>query len=54
MEKKAQAHGRAHKRQQYNRRFVNVVAGFGGKKVGPNNFAALQERLAKAAGKAEK
>lgn len=28
--------GRARKRLQYNRRFVNVVVGFGGKKKGPN------------------
>ncbi|RLN76538.1 hypothetical protein BBJ28_00022347, partial [Nothophytophthora sp. Chile5] len=32
--------GRAKKRWQYNRRFVNVVAGMGGKKVGPNSNAA--------------
>jgi small subunit ribosomal protein S30e len=39
-EKKKQPRGRAKKRIQYNRRFVNVVAGFGGKKVGPNSNAA--------------
>ncbi|MCT8903738.1 30S ribosomal protein S30e, partial [Clostridioides difficile] len=32
--------GRAKKRWQYNRRFVNVVAGMGGKKLGPNSNAA--------------
>ena len=31
--------GRAKKRWQYNRRFVNVVAGMGGKKLGPNSNA---------------
>ncbi|KAL4114407.1 hypothetical protein KRP22_015091 [Phytophthora ramorum] len=34
--------GRAKKRWQYNRRFVNVVAGMGGKKLGPNSNAAKQ------------
>ena len=34
-EKKKQKTGRAKRRMQYNRRFVNVVAGFGRKK-GPN------------------
>ncbi len=38
------AKGRAHKRVQYNRRFVNSVAGFNGKQVGPNNWNARQER----------
>jgi len=32
--------GRAKKREQYNRRFVNVVGGTMGKKVGPNNNQA--------------
>jgi len=31
--------GRAKKRMQYNRRYVNVVTGMGGKKVGPNSNA---------------
>ena len=31
--------GRAKKRLQYNRRYVNVVTGMGGKKVGPNSNA---------------
>ena len=34
-EKKKKPTGRAKKRMQYNRRYVNVVAGFG-KKKGPN------------------
>ena len=38
-EKKKAPTGRAKKRMQYNRRFVNVVMGFGGKKVGPNSNA---------------
>jgi small subunit ribosomal protein S30e len=29
--------GRAMKRLKYNRRFVNVVVGFAGKKRGPNS-----------------
>ncbi len=41
--------GRAKKRIQYNRRFVNVVLAPGAKKVGPNNQAVLAEKLAKAA-----
>jgi small subunit ribosomal protein S30e len=41
--------GRAKKRLQYNRRFVDAAAGFGGKKVGPNNQAARQAREAAAA-----
>ena len=45
--------GRAKKREQYNRRFVNVVGGSGmGKKVGPNNNAARiarEEAMAAAA-----
>ena len=32
--------GRAKKRMLYNRRFVNVVAGVGGKRFGPNSNAA--------------
>jgi small subunit ribosomal protein S30e len=43
--KKKVPKGRAKKRILYNRRYVNVAAGPGGKKIGPNN----QERL-KAAG----
>merc|ERR1712179_420597 len=35
-EKKKRKTGRAKRRIQYNRRFVNVVANFGGKKKGPN------------------
>jgi small subunit ribosomal protein S30e len=35
-EKKKRATGRAKKRIQYNRRFVNVVTAPGGKKEGPN------------------
>lgn len=38
-EKKAQPNGRAKKRIQYNRRFVNVVTAPGGKRLGPNNQA---------------
>ncbi|CAI5712997.1 unnamed protein product [Peronospora destructor] len=34
--------GRAKKRWQYNRRFVNVTAGIGGKKLGPNSNAPKQ------------
>eukprot|EP00946_MAST-07B_sp_MAST-7B-sp1_P003284 g3284.t1 len=44
--------GRAKKREQYNRRFVNVVGGGMGKKVGPNNNAARiarEEAMAAAA-----
>jgi len=44
--------GRAKKRLQYNRRFVNVVNN-GGKKLGPNNNAARIEREQKAAGVAK-
>jgi small subunit ribosomal protein S30e len=36
-EKKKVVKGRAKKRIQYNRRFVNVVTNPGGKKVGPNS-----------------
>lgn len=42
-DKKKKPTGRAKKRQQYNRRFVNVVASMG-KKVGPNNNAARLAR----------
>ena len=38
-EKKKTARGRAKKRIQYNRRFVNVVTAPGGKAVGPNKQA---------------
>ena len=38
-EKKKQPRGRAKKRMQYNRRYVNVVTGMGGKRVGPNSNA---------------
>ena len=41
-EKKKLATGRAKKRIQYNRRFVNVVTGAGGKKTGPNSQAVKQ------------
>ena len=37
--KSKQARGRAKKRLQYNRRFVNVVTAPGGKAVGPNKQA---------------
>jgi ubiquitin/ribosomal protein S30 len=36
-EKKKTVRGRAKKRLQYNRRFVNVATAPGGKKVGPNS-----------------
>ncbi|CAN0085218.1 unnamed protein product [Phaeothamnion confervicola] len=39
-EKKKNPAGRAKKRMQYNRRFVNVVTGLGGKRLGPNSNAA--------------
>jgi len=35
-EKKKRAAGRAKKRLQYNRRFLNVVTGTNGKREGPN------------------
>ena len=38
-DKKKQPRGRAKKRLQYNRRYVNVVTGMGGKRVGPNSNA---------------
>lgn len=41
-DKKAQPVGRAKKRIQYNRRFVNVVTAPGGKRVGPNSQAIKQ------------
>lgn len=37
--KKKSPRGRAKRRQQYIKRFVNVVAGAGGKKKGPNSNA---------------
>jgi ribosomal protein S30 len=37
--KKKNAMGRAKKRQQYNKRYVNVVMGPGGKRIGPNSQA---------------
>ena len=43
-EKKKKPRGRAFKRWQYNARYVNAVAGFGGKKKSPN---AQAERGAK-------
>eukprot|EP00618_Florenciella_parvula_P021419 CAMPEP_0119471370 /NCGR_PEP_ID=MMETSP1344-20130328/3861_1 /TAXON_ID=236787 /ORGANISM="Florenciella parvula, Strain CCMP2471" /LENGTH=69 /DNA_ID=CAMNT_0007504143 /DNA_START=107 /DNA_END=316 /DNA_ORIENTATION=+ len=39
-EKKKLPTGRAKKRMQYNRRFVNVATAAGGKKLGPNSNAA--------------
>lgn len=39
-EKKKLATGRAKKRIQYNRRFVNVATAPGGKRVGPNSQGA--------------
>ena len=41
------------KREQYNRRYVNVVLAPGAKRVGPNNFAARQARAEAAAAKKE-
>lgn len=38
-EKKKTPRGRAKKKMLYNRRFVNVVTGVGGKKLGPNSNA---------------
>lgn len=38
-DKKRLPRGRAKKRLQYNRRYVNVVTGMGGKRVGPNSNA---------------
>ena len=48
--KKKQQKGRAAKRIQYNRRFVNVVMGPTGKKVGPNNQEARVARMNALAG----
>ncbi len=47
-DKKRPPFGRAHKREQYNRRLVNAVTLPGGRKVGPNN-QAMREQLAAAA-----
>ena len=41
-EKKKTCKGRAKKRLQYNRRFVNVVTAPGGKRLGPNSQAVKQ------------
>eukprot|EP01039_Chlorochromonas_danica_P000105 gene105-112_t len=41
-EKKKLATGRAKKRIQYNRRFVNVVTAPGGKRLGPNSQSVKQ------------
>ena len=41
-EKKKRVTGRAKKRIQYNRRFVNVVTLPGGKRVGPNSQQGKQ------------
>jgi small subunit ribosomal protein S30e len=38
-DKKVLPRGRAKKRLQYNRRYVNVATGMGGKRVGPNSNA---------------
>ena len=38
-EKKKHPRGRAKKRMQYNRRYVNVATAMGGKRVGPNSNA---------------
>ena len=47
-DKKKRLTGRAKKREQYNRRFVNVGSGMG-KKVGPNNNQARIAREEEAA-----
>jgi hypothetical protein len=39
--KKKQLTGRAKRRMQYNRRFVNVVMGPGGRRKGPNAGAGV-------------
>ncbi|KAK8802237.1 hypothetical protein WA538_002090 [Blastocystis sp. DL] len=53
-QEKGKSHvGRAKKREQYNRRYVNVVLAPGAKRVGPNNFAARQARMEAAAAKKE-
>ena len=49
-DKKKLITGRAKKRMQYTRRFVNQVEGAMGKKVGPNNNAARIAREEAAAG----
>eukprot|EP00514_Thraustochytrium_sp_LLF1b_P000910 CAMPEP_0184522066 /NCGR_PEP_ID=MMETSP0198_2-20121128/8075_1 /TAXON_ID=1112570 /ORGANISM="Thraustochytrium sp., Strain LLF1b" /LENGTH=150 /DNA_ID=CAMNT_0026912851 /DNA_START=137 /DNA_END=589 /DNA_ORIENTATION=- len=51
-DKQKQPRGRAKKRLQYNRRFVNVVKAPGGKRLGPNNNAERMRREAEAAGTA--
>ena len=51
--KKKRVTGRAKKREQYNRRFVNVVGGGMGKKVGPNNNQARIAREEAAAAEAK-
>jgi small subunit ribosomal protein S30e len=38
-DKKSDPRGRAKKRMQYNRRYVNVVTGMGGRTLGPNSNA---------------
>ncbi len=45
-EKKKKPRGRAFKKMLYNRRFVNVVVGVGGKKSGYNSGGALQNQTA--------
>jgi small subunit ribosomal protein S30e len=45
-DKKKNVMGRAKKRSQFTRRYVNVVMGPGGKRIGPNSQA---EKMAKAA-----
>lgn len=44
--KKKDPRGRAKKRAMYSRRYVNVVVGPGGKKVGPNNQAERMKATA--------
>jgi len=48
-DKKKKPRGRAFKKMLYNRRFVNVVVGVGGKKGGYNSQGALQNQAAPAA-----
>ncbi len=50
-EKRAQPRGRAKKRMQYNRRYVNVVKGVGGRTLGPNSNADKNPVGAAAGGK---
>ena len=38
-DKKSDPRGRAKKRMQYNRRYVNVTTGMGGRTLGPNSNA---------------